>query len=57
MVMERFALTERRACKFVGQPRAGQRYVPVELTDEAPLVKAIVDLDCREARERTFTTR
>jgi putative transposase len=50
MIMERFALTERRACRILEQPRASQRYVPVERPDEAPLVRSVIELATQYGR-------
>jgi transposase InsO family protein len=44
MLQERFAVSERRACRVVGQPRAVQRYVPTVRADEDALTQAIVAL-------------
>ena len=41
---ERFAVTERHACRVLGQPRSTQRYSPIIRDDEAPLTAAIVRL-------------
>ncbi len=43
-VRERFAVTERHACRVLGQPRSTQRYSPIIRDDEAPLTAAIVRL-------------
>jgi putative transposase len=37
-------MSERRACRLVGQWRATQRYRPIEQTDEDALTEAIVQL-------------
>jgi len=44
MLTDCFAVSERRACKLLGQPRATQRYLPSVRDDEAPLTKRIVEL-------------
>lgn len=44
MLTDCFAVSERRACKLLGQPRATQRYLPSVRDDEAPLAKRIVEL-------------
>ena len=40
----RYRVSERRACRVLRQPRATQRYAPIERDDEAPLTKRIVAL-------------
>ena len=40
----RFRVSERRACRVVGQPRATQRYVRVPRADEDRLTEAVVAL-------------
>ena len=40
----KFQISERRACRVVGQPRSCQRYVITLRTDEAPLVKRMLEL-------------
>jgi len=37
-------VSERRACRVLGQPRAVQRYAPVGRDDEEPLTRRIVEL-------------
>ena len=37
-------MSERRACRLVGQPRGTQRYQPTQRDDEEPLTKAIIAL-------------
>ena len=37
-------MSERRACRLVGQPRGTQRYQPTQHNDEEPLTKAIIAL-------------
>ncbi len=44
MIQDRFGASERRACKLLGQPRATQRYLPVERDDEKLLVRRIIEL-------------
>jgi len=41
---ERYRLTERTACRIVGQPRGTQRYVPTCKPDEDALTRNIVYL-------------
>ncbi len=41
---DRFGASERRACKLLRQPRATQRYLPIERDDEKPLVRRIIEL-------------
>jgi len=40
----RYRVSERRACRVLRQPRATQRYAPIERDDEAPLTRRIVAL-------------
>lgn len=44
MLRRGFGVSERRACRVLKQPRATQRYAPLERDDEAPLTKRIVAL-------------
>jgi putative transposase len=44
MLTDCFAVSERRACKLLGQPRATQRYLPQVRDDEAPLTRRIIEL-------------
>lgn len=39
-----FTVSERRACQALGQPRSSQRYVPQPRSDEAAVVKRILEL-------------
>lgn len=41
---DRFAVSQRRACKLLKQPRATQRYLPIEREDEKPLTRRIIEL-------------
>lgn len=41
---DRFGASERRACNLLSQPRATQRYLPIERDDEKPLVRRIIEL-------------
>lgn len=43
-MMNHLAVSERRACKVLGQSRAVQRYLPIERDDEGPLTRRIVEL-------------
>ncbi|MEO0966685.1 MAG: IS3 family transposase [Planctomycetota bacterium] len=43
-VMDHLEVSERRACKVLGQPRAVQRYLPIERDDEGPLTRRVVEL-------------
>ncbi|MEM1330099.1 MAG: IS3 family transposase [Planctomycetota bacterium] len=43
-LVDRFPVSERRACVLVRQPRATQRYRPVERDDERPLTRRIIEL-------------
>ena len=40
----KFQISERRACRVVDQPRSCQRYVVTPRTDEAPLIKRMLEL-------------
>ncbi|MEM6506454.1 MAG: IS3 family transposase [Planctomycetota bacterium] len=44
MLTDCFAVSQRRACKLLGQPRATQRYLPSVRYDEAPLTRRIIEL-------------
>lgn len=44
MLADCFDVSERRACKLLSQPRATQRYLPIERDDEKPLVRRIIEL-------------
>ena len=41
---ERYDVSERRACRVLRQPRATQRYAPIERDDEGPLTRRIIEL-------------
>ena len=43
-MLAQFGVSERRACALLRQPRATQRYRPVERDDEEPLTKRIIEL-------------
>jgi hypothetical protein len=43
-IQEKYGLSERHACRIVGQHRGTQRYVPALLADEDALTRAIVAL-------------
>jgi transposase InsO family protein len=43
-VMSDLGLSERRACRVRGQPRAVQRYAPRPRDDEAPLTARVIEL-------------
>ncbi len=43
-IQEKFGLSERHACRIVGQHRGRQRYVPTVLADEDELTRAIIAL-------------
>jgi putative transposase len=45
-----FGVSERRACRVVGQPRSTQRQVPRERPDEKPLVARMLALVARHPR-------
>ncbi|UCE58611.1 MAG: transposase [Phycisphaerales bacterium] len=42
--MDRFKVSERRACRVLRQPRATQRYLPAVRDDEEPLTQRIIEL-------------
>jgi len=44
VLTDRFAVSQRRACKLLQQPRATQRYLPIVRDDEAPLTQRIIEL-------------
>ena len=41
---EKYGLSERQACRIVGQPRGTQRYVPIVQADEDALTQSIIEL-------------
>ena len=45
-----FHVSERRACKVVGQPQSGQRFERRPRTDQAPLVKRMLQLSRAKPR-------
>jgi transposase InsO family protein len=45
-----FQISERRACRLVGQPRGTQRYIPSQAVDEDALTQAIVALAAEYGR-------
>jgi len=44
MLMSRFRVSQRIACRVVGQPRATQRYQAIPRADESALTHAVVEL-------------
>ena len=44
MLRSGFGVSERRACRVLKQPRATQRYAPIERDDEKPLTRRIIEL-------------
>ncbi len=44
MLTDRFAVSQRQACKLLNQPRATQRYAVIECDDEKPLTKRIIEV-------------
>lgn len=44
------SVSERRACKVIGQSRAAQRYVPLVRDDESALTRDITNLACQYGR-------
>lgn len=49
-VRDRLGVSERRACRVLGQPRSTQRHQPKERDDERCLVQRIIELACRFGR-------
>ncbi len=49
-MLDRFRVSERRACKVLKQPRATQRYLPIVRDDELPLTQRIIELACMYGR-------
>ena len=47
---ERFGISERRACRALGQPRTTQRYKPKRRNDEDALTARIIELACEYGR-------
>ncbi len=45
------AVSQRRACKVLGQPRSTQRHEPKVREDEPPLIKRIIELARRFGRD------
>ena len=43
-VREKYPLTERQACRVLGQSRTTQRYQPIRRDDEAPLTASVIRL-------------
>ena len=50
MLQEGFHVSERRACRLVGQPRGTQRYLPTQAADEDALTQAIIALAAEYGR-------
>jgi hypothetical protein len=50
MLQDEFHVSERRACRLVGQPRGTQRYLPTQAADEDALTQAIVALAAEYGR-------
>jgi hypothetical protein len=48
--MKRLHVSERRACKVLGQNRSAQRYVAKERDEEGPLTAAIIELASQYGR-------
>ena len=49
-LLDRFRVSERRACRVLKQPRATQRYLPIVRDDELPLTQRIIELACMYGR-------
>ena len=50
MLQGRFGVSERVACKVLGQPRSTHRYCPIRRDDEDALTEAIIDLASQYGR-------
>ena len=50
MLLDRFGVSERRACKVLKQSRASQRYLPIVRDDELPLTRRVIELACMYGR-------
>jgi len=51
-LQQRFEVSERRACRVVGQPRSSQRYVSIKVGKDAALVKRMVALSTQREPTR-----
>jgi len=49
-VRERYRVTERHACRLLGQWRGTQRYIPTERDDEDALTRAVIELASQYGR-------
>ena len=49
-VQERYGVSERRACRALGQPRTTQRYKPKRRIDEDAITARIIELACEYGR-------
>jgi putative transposase len=49
-VREKYRLSERHACRLVGQPRGTQRYTAIVRADEDALTRAIIGLAAQYGR-------
>ena len=49
-LQQRFEVSERRACRVVGQSRSSQRYVSMKVGKDAALVKRMVALSTENPR-------
>jgi len=50
VILDRFDVSERRACKILKQPRASQRYLPNVREDKLPPTQRIIELACMYGR-------
>ena len=50
MLQGRFGVTERKACRLIGQPRGTQRYIPTQRVDEDELTRSIIDFASQYGR-------
>jgi hypothetical protein len=49
-VREKYRVTERHACRLLGQWRGTQRYIPTERDDEDALTRAVIELASQYGR-------
>jgi hypothetical protein len=51
-IREKYRLSERQACRIVGQPRGTQRYTVIVRADEDALTQAIIALAAQLERTK-----
>ena len=49
-LQQSFCVSERRACRVVGQPRSSQRYISMKVSKDAALVERMVALSIENPR-------